>query len=63
MDAFSEYNRTLCRIPEAYKSRLANYRKILSPQQIKAMIGIAEGSIKMLRDYIAFLEREMEVVK
>ena len=63
VDAFLEHNRTLCRIPEAYKSRLVNYRKILSPRQIKAMIGVAEGSIKMLRDYIAFLESELEVVK
>ena len=63
VDAFSEHNHTLGRIPEAHKSRLENYRKILSSQQIKAMIGVAEGSIKMLRDYIAFLESELEVLE
>ena len=63
VDAFGEHNHTLRHIPEAFKSRLANYRKILSPRQIKAMIDIAEGSIKMLRDYIAFLEGELEGVE
>ena len=61
VDAFSEQNSALRRVPEAYKLRLDHYREILSPEQIKAMIGIAEGSIKMLQDYIAFLNNELEV--
>ena len=37
------------------------WSEILSPEQIKAMIGVANGSIKMLQDYIAFLNNELEV--
>ena len=61
VDAFLENNNALSRIPEAYKLRLDHYREILSPEQIKAMIGVANGSIKMLQDYIAFLNNELEV--
>ena len=61
VDAFSQHNNALGRIPEAYKLRLDHYREILSSEQIKAMIGIAEDSIKMLEDYIAFLNNELEV--
>lgn len=61
VDAFSQHNNALGRIPEAYKLRLDHYRKILSSEQIKAMIGIAEDSIKKLQDYIAFLNNELEV--
>ncbi len=61
VDAFLEQNNALNRIPEAYKLRLDHYREILSPEQIKAMIGVANGSIKMLQDYIAFLNNELEV--
>ena len=61
VDAFLEQNNALSRIPEAYKLHLDHYREILSPDQIKAMIGIANGSIKMLQDYIAFLNNELEV--
>ena len=61
VDAFSEQNSALNRVPEAYKLHLDHYREILSPEQIKAMIGIAEGSIKMLQDYINFLNNELEV--
>lgn len=61
VDAFLEQNNALSRIPEAYKLRLDHYREILSPEQIKAMIGVANGSIKMLQDYIAFLNNELEV--
>ena len=61
VDAFSQHNNTLGRIPEAYKLRLDHYREILSSEQIKAMIGIAKGSIKMLQDYINFLNNELEV--
>ena len=61
VDAFLEQNNALSRIPEAYKLRLDHYREILSPEQIKAMIGVAKGSIKMLQDYIAFLNNELEV--
>ena len=63
MDAFSEQNDALGRVPEAYKLHLEHYRAILSPEQIKAMIGIAEGSIKMLQDYITFLNNELEVTE
>ena len=61
VDAFSQQNSTLAHIPEAYKLRLDHYREILSHGQIKAMIGIAKGSIKMLQDYINFLNNELEV--
>jgi len=61
VDAFSEQNSALSRVPEAYKLRLEHYREILSSEQIKAMIGIAKGSIKMLQDYINFLNNELEV--
>ncbi len=61
VDAFSEQNDALGRVPEAYKLRLEHYREILSSEQIKAMIGIAEDSIKLLEDYIAFLNNELEV--
>ena len=61
VDAFSQHNNALGRIPEAYKLRLEHYREILSSEQIKAMIGIAKGSIKMLQDYINFLNNELEV--
>ena len=61
VDAFSQHNDALGRIPEAYKLRLGHYREILSSEQIKAMIGIAKGSIKMLQDYINFLNNELEV--
>ena len=61
VDAFLEQNNALSRIPEAYKLRLDHYREIMSSEQIKAMIGIAKGSIKMLQDYVAFLDNELEV--
>lgn len=61
VDAFSQHNSALGRIPEAYKLRLEHYREILSSEQIKAMIGIAKGSIKMLQDYVDFLNNELEV--
>ena len=61
VDSFSQHNSNLCSIPEAYKLRLDNYRKMLSPQQIKDMICIAKDSVKMLQDYIAFLNNELEV--
>ena len=61
VDSFSQHNNALHTIPEAHKSRLDNYREILLPEQIKAMICIAEGSIKMLQKYVAFLNDELEV--
>ena len=61
VDSFSKQNDVLIRVPDAYKSHLEQYREILSPEQIKAMIGIAQGSIKMLQDYISFLNNELEV--
>ena len=61
VDSFSQQNNVLSRVPDAYKLRLDHYREILSPEQIKIMIGIAQGSIKMLQDYIAFLNNELEV--
>lgn len=63
VDTFSQHNSTLTHIPEAYKLRLDHYREILSSEQIKAMIGIAEDSIKKLQDYIAFLNNELEVTE
>ena len=63
VDSFSQHNNALHTIPEAHKSRLDNYREILSPEQIKAMISIAKGSITMLQDYITFLENELEVLE
>ena len=38
-------------------------RTNFTSEQIKAMIGIAEGSIKMLQDYITFLNNELEVTE
>ena len=63
VDSFSQHNNALQTIPEAHKSRLDNYREILSSEQIEAMIRVAEGSIKMLQKYIAFLENELEVLE
>ena len=63
VDAFSEQNDALGRVPEAYKLRLEHYREILTSEQIKAMIGIAAESIKKLQDYIAFLNNELEVTE
>ncbi len=61
MDTFSQQKDALGHVPEAYKLRLEHYREILSPEQIKTMIGIAKGSIKMLQDFVAFLNNELEV--
>ena len=61
VDAFLEQNNALSRIPEAYKLRQDHYREILSPEQIKVMIGIANSSIKLLQNYITFLNNELEV--
>jgi len=61
VDSFSQQNNVLSRIPDTYKLRLDHYREILSPEQIRAMIGIAQDSIKMLQDYVAFLNNELEV--
>ncbi len=61
VDSFSQQNDVLSRVPDAYKLHLEYYREILSSEQIKAMIGIAQGSIKMLQDYVAFLNNELEV--
>ena len=63
VDSFSQHNNALHTIPEAHKSRLDNYREVLSSEQIKAMICIAEGSIEMLQNYIVFLENELEVLE
>lgn len=61
VDSFSLHNNALYTVPESHKLRLDNYREILSPEQIKSMICIAEGSIKMLQKYVAFLNNELEV--
>ena len=63
VDAFSEHNNSLRHIPENHKLFLDNYRKILSPAQIKELIRTAKGSAAMLEDYIAFLETELEVLE
>ncbi len=61
VDSFSQQNDILSRVPDAYKLHLEHYRDILTSEQIKAMIGIAQGSIKMLQDYVVFLNNELEV--
>jgi len=61
VDTFLQQNIALSRVPDAYKLRLENYRELLSSEQIKAMISIAQGSIKMLQGYITFLNNELEV--
>jgi len=61
VDSFSQQNIALSRVPDAYKLRLDHYREILSSEQITAMIDIAKSSIKLLQDYIAFLNNELEV--
>jgi len=61
VDSFSQQSDVLSRVPDAYKLHLEHYREILSPKQIKTMISIAQGSIKMLQDYVAFLNNELEV--
>ncbi len=61
VDSFSQQNDVLSRVPDAYKLHLEHYREVLSSEQIKAMIGIAQGSIKMLQDYVVFLNNELEV--
>ena len=60
VDSFSLHNNALYTVPESHKLRLDNYREILSPEQIKSMICIAEGSIKMLKKYVAFLNNELQ---
>ena len=61
VDAFSQQNDALGRVPENHRLRLDNYREILSPTQIKELIRTAKSSVSMLEDYIAFLENELEV--
>ena len=63
VDTFSENSNALRRVPENHKLRLDNYRKILSPAQIKELICIARSSVAMIQDYIAFLENELEGIK
>ena len=60
VDAFSQQNSTMHTIPISHKLRLDNYRKMLSPQQLKSLICIAEGSIEMLQEYVAFLNNELQ---
>ena len=61
VDSFSQQNFALTLVPKAHKSHLEHYREILSPKQIETMAKIAEGSIKMLQSYVAFLNNELEV--
>ena len=61
VDSFSGHSNSLRRIPENHKLLLDNYRKILSPAQIKELIRTAKSSVSLLEDYIAFLENELEV--
>ena len=60
VDAFFQHNSALYSIPENHRLRLDNYRKMLSPQQLQSLICIAESSIKMLQEYIAFLNSELQ---
>ena len=61
VDTFSGYCSTLGLVPENHKLRLGNYRKMLSPAQLKELIHKAESSVALLEEYIAFLENELEV--
>ena len=60
VDAFSQQNNDLYRVPENHRQLLDNYRKMLSPAQIKELIRTAKSSVAMLEDYITFLENELE---
>ena len=60
VDSFSQQNSTMHTIPISHKLRLDNYRKMLSPQQLQSLICIAENSIKMLQEYVAFLNNELQ---
>ena len=61
VDSFSGYSSALRHVPENHKLLLDNYRKMLSPAQIKELIRTAKSSVSLLEDYIAFLENELEV--
>ena len=61
VDSFSGHSNALQHIPENHKLLLDNYRKILSPAQIKELIRTAKSSVSLLEDYIAFLKNELEV--
>ena len=61
VDSFSGYSSALRHVPENHKLLLDNYRKILSPAQIKELIRMAKSSVALLEDYITFLENELEV--
>ena len=58
-------SQTLFSVAEVSKHRifLKNYRKIMTREHIKSMIDIANGTIKMLQDYISFLENELNVLE
>ena len=60
VDAFSQHNSALYTIPENHRFRLDNYRKMLSPQQLKSLICVAENSIEMLQEYVSFLNNELQ---
>ena len=60
VDSFSLHNNSLYSIPENHRLRLDNYRKMLSPEQIKSLICIAESSIEMLHEYVTFLNNELQ---
>ena len=61
VEAFTEHSNALARIPDAHRSRLEHYREMLSHEQIKELIGISNSSLEMLREYINFLNNELEV--
>ena len=63
VDSFADQNSTLRNVPNKHQIFLKNYRKIMTREHIKSMIGIANGTIKMLQDYISFLENELNVLE
>lgn len=62
-DCFADQNSTLRNVPNKHRIFLKNYRKIMTREHIKSMIDIANDSIKMLQDYISFLENELNVLE
>ena len=63
VDCFADQNSTLRNVPNKHRIFLKNYRKIMTREHIKPMIDIANGTIKMLQDYISFLENELNVLE
>ena len=63
VDCFADQNSTLRNVPNKHRIFLKNYRTIMTREHIKSMIDISNGTIKMLQDYISFLENELKVLE